>query len=153
MTSVLARYEARIADGVIDADSAQAEAAARLDTLAKALADKGKSGWFSKPAPVTGLYLWGGVGRGKSMLMDLFFEAAPVTPKRRVHFHEFMGSVHDMLGEWRSMDDGARKRSAWRVRGAGDDPIAPAAKRWQPPTATLMTSMPTASTGPSSCHS
>uniref|UniRef100_UPI0030F4F2DF AFG1/ZapE family ATPase n=1 Tax=Hyphomonas sp. TaxID=87 RepID=UPI0030F4F2DF len=89
MTSVLARYEARIADGVIDADSAQAEAAARLDALARTLANKGKGRWFSKPAPVTGLYLWGGVGRGKSMLMDLFFDAAPVTPKRRVHFHEF----------------------------------------------------------------
>ena len=129
MTSVLARYEARIADGVIDADSAQAEAAARLDRLAKALGGKRRSGWFSKPAPVTGLYLWGGVGRGKSMLMDLFFDVAPVTPKRRVHFHEFMGSVHDMLGEWRKLDATARKRSPWYVRGAGDDPIAPAAKR------------------------
>jgi len=129
MTSVLARYEARIADGLLDADSAQAEAAARLDRLAKALGGKGKSSWFSKPAPVTGLYLWGGVGRGKSMLMDLFFDAAPVTPKRRVHFHEFMGSVHDMLGEWRKLDATARKRSDWYVRGAGDDPIAPAAKR------------------------
>ncbi|KJS36712.1 MAG: ATPase [Hyphomonas sp. BRH_c22] len=129
MPSVLARYEARIAEGLLDADPAQAEAAARLDALATALAGKRKRGWFSKPAPVTGLYLWGGVGRGKSMLMDLFFEAAPVTLKRRVHFHEFMGGVHDMLGEWRSMDERARKRSEWHVRGAGDDPIAPAAKR------------------------
>lgn len=129
MPSVLARYEARIAEGVLDADPAQAEAAARLDTLAMALGGRRKTGWFSKPAPVTGLYLWGGVGRGKSMLMDLFFDAAPVASKRRVHFHEFMGGVHDMLGEWRSMDDRARRRSEWRVRGAGDDPIAPAAKR------------------------
>jgi cell division protein ZapE len=129
MPSALARYEARIAEGLLDADPAQAEAAARLDALATALAGKRKRGWFSKPAPVTGLYLWGGVGRGKSMLMDLFFEAAPVALKRRVHFHEFMGGVHDMLGEWRSMDERARKRSEWHVRGAGDDPIAPAAKR------------------------
>ncbi|MEQ9435302.1 cell division protein ZapE [Hyphomonas sp.] len=129
MPSVLDRYEARIAEGILDADPAQAEAAARLDALARALAGKRKRGWFSKPEPVTGLYLWGGVGRGKSMLMDLFFDAAPVTPKRRVHFHEFMGGVHDMLGEWRSMDERARKRSEWHVRGAGDDPIAPAAKR------------------------
>jgi cell division protein ZapE len=123
------RYEARIAEGVIDADPAQAEAATRLDALARALAKKGKGGWFSKPTPVNGLYLWGGVGRGKSMLMDLFFDEAPITWKRRVHFHEFMGGVHDMLGEWRKMDDRARKRSEWHVRGAGDDPIAPAAKR------------------------
>ncbi|WP_430402373.1 cell division protein ZapE [Hyphomonas sp.] len=129
MPSVLDRYEARIAEGILDADPAQAEAAARLDALARALAGKRKRGWLSKPEPVTGLYLWGGVGRGKSMLMDLFFDAAPVTPKRRVHFHEFMGGVHDMLGEWRSMDERARKRSEWHVRGAGDDPIAPAAKR------------------------
>ena len=123
MISVLERYEARIAEGLIDADSAQA----RLDDLARRLANKGKGGWFSRPTPVHGLYMWGGVGRGKSMLMDLFFEAAPVTPKRRVHFHEFMGSVHDMLGEWRKLDASERKRSQWRVKGAGDDPIAPAA--------------------------
>tara|TARA_R110002033_G_scaffold87033_3_gene136988 strand:+ start:1696 stop:2838 length:1143 start_codon:yes stop_codon:yes gene_type:complete len=129
MISVLERYEARIAEGLIDADSVQAKAAARLDDLAHRLANKGKGGWFSKPAPVHGLYMWGGVGRGKSMLMDLFFEAAPVTPKRRVHFHEFMGGVHDMLGEWRKLDASERKRSEWRVKGAGDDPIAPAAKR------------------------
>lgn len=127
--SVLERYEARISDGVLDADTAQAEAATRLDALATALRHKGKGGWFSKPKPVTGLYLWGGVGRGKSMLMDLFFDAAPIASKRRVHFHEFMGGVHDMLAEWRKMDGRERKRSAWHVRGAGDDPIAPAAKR------------------------
>ncbi|KCZ89982.1 cell division protein ZapE [Hyphomonas johnsonii] len=129
MGNVLARYEARIAEGVISEDSAQAAAAARLDALARELRRLARRSWFLTPDPVRGLYLWGGVGRGKSMLMDLFFEAAPVEPKRRVHFHEFMGSVHDMLAEWRAMDSGARKRSQWRVRGAGDDPIAPAAKR------------------------
>ena len=114
--SVLDRYEARIAEGLIDADNAQAKAAARLDDLARRLANKDKGGWFSKPAPVHGLYMWGGVGRGKSMLMDLFFEAAPVTPKRRVHFHEFMGSVHDMLGEWRKLDAVTMARQGSRRR-------------------------------------
>lgn len=129
MGKVLDRYRRRVEDGRLTEDAAQADAAALLDDLAQRLANAPKGGWFSKPAPVKGLYLWGGVGRGKSMLMDLFFDAAPVTPKRRVHFHEFMGQVHDEMTAWRALDDGARKRSEWRVRGAGDDPIAPTAKK------------------------
>jgi len=61
------------------------------------------------------------------MLMDLFHELAPVASKR-VHFHEFMGRVHDEMNAWREMDEGERRRAAHRVKGAGSDPIPPVAK-------------------------
>lgn len=129
MGGVIERYQARIASGALAPDEAQAEAAALLDDLAARLANQPKPGLFSKPKPVTGLYLWGGVGRGKSMLMDLFFSVAAVKPKRRVHFHEFMAEVHERLGIWRKMSESDRKRSPWRVKSAGDDPIPPVAKQ------------------------
>ena len=129
MGSILDRYTARLADGLITHDAAQAEAAARLDDLAIRLGKRRTGGWFSKPEPVIGLYLWGGVGRGKSMLMDLFFHDAPVTAKRRVHFHEFMGQVHDRLDTWRKMSDGERRKSEWRTKGDINDPVPPVAKQ------------------------
>jgi cell division protein ZapE len=129
MGVVLETYQARIAAGLLSEDAAQMDAAARLDALAVRLETAPKPGWFSAPPPVKGLYMWGGVGRGKSMLMDMFFAAAKTEPKRRVHFHEFMAGVHDDMAEWRGMDDRERKRSEYRVKGAGDDPIAPTAKR------------------------
>ncbi|WP_370171814.1 MULTISPECIES: cell division protein ZapE [Hyphomonas] len=129
MGYVIERYEARIGDGQLMPDPVQAEAAAALDDLAHRLANRKTGGWFSKAETVTGLYMWGGVGRGKSMLMDLFFEHAPVEARRRVHFHEFMAEVHDRLDAWRKLSEDERKRSEWRVKGAGDDPIAPVAKQ------------------------
>ena len=130
MTGVLARYEARVVDGTLTADPAQVLAARALDDLGRRLAEaKPRGGWFArKPEPVKGLYLWGGVGRGKSMLMDVFVADAPVELKWRVHFHEFMAGVHDGLGAWRRMDENERRRAPNRVRGAGDDPIPPVAK-------------------------
>ena len=96
-----ALYEARRAEGLIRPDPAQARAVARLETLYRRLQDHAPPvrGWLSRLiagpqiAP-KGLYLWGPVGRGKSMLMDLFFAAAPVANKRRVHFHAFMLEIH-----------------------------------------------------------
>jgi len=99
-------YRERSATGVIRADPAQQRAVARLQLLHEALlsyrlpARRGllaRLGAERSAAMPRGLYLWGPVGRGKSMLMDLFFAAAPVANKRRVHFHAFMLEVHDRL--------------------------------------------------------
>ena len=103
----MARYRALIANGDIHADSAQRAAIEKLQLLHMRLGDynprRGKKvalGWLGfgrreEPDHVlTGLYMYGGVGRGKSMLMDLFFRDAPVRAKRRVHFHAFMAEVH-----------------------------------------------------------
>ncbi len=129
MANVLRQYRERVDAGLLTNDPVQAEAAERLDDLARRLADPPKGGWFSKPEPVRGVYLYGPVGRGKSMLMDLFFEDAAPKAKRRVHFHEFMAEIQDRLDTWRKMPEGERKRSPWRVKGAGDDPIPPVAKQ------------------------
>lgn len=119
-------YRRRVAEGALDADPAQRLAVEKLQLLAMRLADYnpakpkrvglGLFGWGRdrlEQKPVPGLYLYGGVGRGKSMLMDLFFEAAPVSPKRRVHFHAFMLEMH-------------RGIAAARARGV-TDPVRPVA--------------------------
>ena len=94
--------------GRLESDPAQVQAAERLTQLCEAIARwrGGRGGLFrkAKPAPA-GLYLWGGVGTGKSLLMDLFFEAAPIAEKRRVHFHTFMAEVHALLNEERARKD------------------------------------------------
>ena len=100
-----ALYEVRCATGLIRRDPAQARAVDRLEALYQSLSHYSPTGrgWLGRlgfgaaaPAP-KGLYLWGPVGRGKSMLMDLFFVGAPVAKKRRVHFHAFMLEVHDRM--------------------------------------------------------
>jgi len=113
MTRVKQLYANRLATGLLAPDPAQAEAVARLDALAGALT--ASRGWFGGGARPRGLYIWGAVGRGKSMLMDLFFEALAVKDKRRVHFHDFMLETHAFIFDWRKTGQG--------------DPIAPAAKR------------------------
>jgi cell division protein ZapE len=123
-----ARYQARITEGLMDADAAQAEAVALLSSLADRLKKPASFHLFSKPKPIIGLYLWGGVGRGKSMLMDLFFDAAPRLKKRRVHFHEFMADVHERLNAWRKLTPDEIAKSPHRVSGTGDDPIPPVAR-------------------------
>ncbi len=100
-------YHERSGTGLIRADPAQQRAIARLQLLHEALSSyrpPARRGLLARlagaeraPAMPRGLYLWGPVGRGKSMLMDLSFAAAPIADKRRVHFHAFMLEVHDRL--------------------------------------------------------
>ena len=104
--TLLDSYRALLADGVIEADPAQAQVAASLQELARQLRSWHRRDGLaalirgSEPAP-KGRYIFGPVGRGKTMLMDLFFRATTFRPKRRLHFHEFMAEVHDRIGEAR----------------------------------------------------
>ncbi len=105
--NILERYEERLASREIEPDVAQSAVAAELDALAMRLdayatPRRGLGRLISKPqAAPKGLYVYGGVGRGKTMLMDLFFEEVAFEPKRRAHFHEFMADVHDRIAEAR----------------------------------------------------
>lgn len=114
--SVTAELKARISSGELTEDDAQLEAAAMLDELLTRLAKPSGKPWFFSRRSISpkGLYLWGGVGRGKSMLMDWFYEAARTEDKKRVHFHAFMLDVHTRINHWRKTGDG--------------DPIKPVAK-------------------------
>ena len=120
MAEVIEAYRRLLAAGELKPDFDQQRAVALLDRLATELHElpsKGSILWRlagKRPKPPAGAYLWGGVGRGKSMLMDLAFETVDHNPKRRVHFHEFMLEVHERL-------------RAERAKEAGD-PIPPVAK-------------------------
>jgi cell division protein ZapE len=102
-------YKALIASGAIEADPAQAEVAQTFAGLDRRLAGykpARKHGLFGrlfadKEEPPRGLYVHGEVGRGKTMLMDLFFQHSPVSHKRRAHFHEFMADVHERIYGYR----------------------------------------------------
>lgn len=130
MADTLSRYQALVEAGEISFDAAQAAVATRLNRLNEELADyrltRRKSSalaWLfsrgEKREPVTGLYIWGEVGRGKTMLMDLFMASSPVRRKRRAHFHEFMADVHERIHAYR------QKLKTGEVKG--DDPIGPVA--------------------------
>jgi cell division protein ZapE len=128
--SITTRYDAAVAAKLIERDPAQLELVAKLARLEARivehrLARKSSSlGWlFARSAgalpPIKGLYIYGDVGRGKTMVMDLFFEASPVVRKRRAHFHEFMLDVHERIYAFRQqMKLGEH---------AGEDPIRLAA--------------------------
>ena len=125
-TSVSALYAARVAAGEIEPDPAQQALVDRLTDLNSRLAmhrlarKSSSLGWLfgereRSEAPLRGLYIYGDVGRGKTMLMDLFFEASPVVRKRRAHFHEFMLDVHERIHGFRQMMKGGEH--------ASEDPI------------------------------
>lgn len=126
---LMTAYEARLASGDVRPDAAQAAALAELARLEGDLIAAGDgaglAGFFRKPVAQHGVYLVGPVGRGKSMLMDLFFETAPVEKKQRTHFHVFMGEIHRLIDAWRRGDAAARKARFGKHKG--DDPIPPVA--------------------------
>jgi len=135
----LSAYRALRRSGQLRPDPCQELAVEKLQALHHAVLNyqpqSGAGGWRERlgltrrtrtPA-LQGLYVYGGVGRGKSMLMDLFFHHTPIERKRRVHFHEFMLEVHDRLHHWRQA---FAERDRRRRGGKGeDDPIAPLAQR------------------------
>jgi cell division protein ZapE len=119
--SVLARYRADVAERALRQDAAQEAVAIRLDALARALARRRRCFWrrallfwqSAPPAP-KGLYIWGEVGRGKTLLMDLFFAQVRRTAKRRAHFNAFMVETHARIHAARA--------------GGADDPIPAVAR-------------------------
>lgn len=128
--SISDRYAALVDTGAIERDAAQVAVVRRLSALSDALAARRLArkssalGWlFGGRQPAgdgpKGLYIWGSVGRGKTMLMDLFYDAAPIPKRRRVHFHEFLADVHARIHTYR------QRLKAGEVREP--DPIAPIA--------------------------
>jgi cell division protein ZapE len=129
LTRVRDIYEGRIAAEELERDPAQQAEIERLDALAADLEESraraaGPFSWWragrKTDAEPKGLYLYGSVGRGKTMLMDIFFDGVAVPSKRRAHFHTFMKDVHERIFDWR------RRLKAGQARG--DDPIAPLAE-------------------------
>jgi cell division protein ZapE len=101
-------------------DPAQHAALRELDRIHGGLLDAADGGWrgrlsfWKKPEPVPGLYFWGGVGRGKTFLVDLFYDGLPIQHKYRTHFHRFMRGVHQRL----------------REHGGQSDPLARIVQEW-----------------------
>ncbi|MGN6468158.1 MAG: cell division protein ZapE [Rhizobiaceae bacterium] len=129
LPSVAHRYRRLVEKGDIREDGAQKRAVAALDRVigeisSSRLAAKSSAlGWLfarrQERKPVRGLYLYGSVGTGKTMLMDMFFELVPSRRKRRAHFNDFMADVHDRID--------AHRRALKRGEVKGDDPIPPVA--------------------------
>ena len=120
-------YDIRVEEGVLTPDPAQQQVIAALERLETDLARKGL---FGRAPEVRGVYLYGPPGRGKSMLMDLFYSATPEPRKMRAHFHAFMARIHDLVRQWREGDAKTRKAvfGTQHSRKGGDDPIPPVAR-------------------------
>ncbi|CAI1029796.1 AFG1-like ATPase [Serratia quinivorans] len=122
--SPLSRYQRLLAAGEYQADAVQMEAVTQLDHIYEALLQQtpavsapavglrgklnrwlGKSSEMTQQRPVQGLYMWGGVGRGKTWLMDMFFHSLPGERKLRLHFHRFMLRVHEELTELQGQEN------------------------------------------------
>ncbi|CAI1835816.1 cell division protein ZapE [Serratia quinivorans] len=122
--SPLSRYQRLLAAGEYQADEVQMEAVTQLDHIYQALLQQtsavsapaaglrgklnrwlGKSSETTQQRPVQGLYMWGGVGRGKTWLMDMFFHSLPGERKLRLHFHRFMLRVHEELTELQGQEN------------------------------------------------
>jgi cell division protein ZapE len=123
-TAAATRPSQAYADGVARGDwqddPAQHAALHELDRIHAGLLDAPRDGWLGQlfgkaAAPPRGLYLWGGVGRGKTFLVDLFFVGLPIREKRRTHFHRFMREVHERL----------------RAHAGERDPLAVIAREWR----------------------
>jgi cell division protein ZapE len=127
---IRAAYEKRLADGRLTPDPSQVPVVEALGRLEIELGRKGPlsglfGGLLGRPPAVRGVYLWGPPGRGKSILMDLFFACAPEKRKKRAHFHAFLARVHGLMRQWREGDAAARE--AVFGESKGDDPIVPVA--------------------------
>lgn len=96
-TLILNLYKGKVASGELTYDAAQQRAVMALNTLSLQLQTPVK--WWQKKPNINGVYLYGPVGRGKSMLMDLFYNNVPVVKKQRLHFHHFIAHVHAQLAE------------------------------------------------------
>jgi cell division protein ZapE len=125
MPSLRGLYDQKVASGALKPDADQAQALIALERLEAELAQP-SGGLFRKAETPRGVYLWGPVGRGKSMLMDLFFASSPEKKKRRVHFGAFMAEIHRLIDAWRRGDHAERKARFGTAKG--DDPIVPTAE-------------------------
>ncbi len=124
-------YDEYVLSGSLQHDPAQIKLVKQLDQLitkldTKRLSSKSSSlGWlFGKKSAENpgkdGLYIWGGVGRGKSLLMDMFFDAANINPKRRIHFNDFMQESHQLIHEQRRLFAAGKSKQ--------EDPVIPVGK-------------------------
>ncbi|HMH64838.1 MAG TPA: cell division protein ZapE [Rhizomicrobium sp.] len=107
---LLDQYQKAVTKGELRVDAAQENAVRRLNALSQALTKKRGFSWFRKIEPPRGLYIWGDVGRGKTLLMDFFYEETGIAKKRRAHFNSFMVDVHARI-------------HAERQRAGSSDPI------------------------------